>query len=74
MKKSPNSSLQVKISDIAVKATERTAADTSKSSPFNWGQGYNRKINLTFRKYRNHGNYYFLLNTFDLSIKLLRYL
>lgn len=45
MKKSPNSSFHIKISDIAVKVTERTAADTSKSSLFNWGQGYNTKEN-----------------------------
>lgn len=55
-KKSPNISLYVKISSIAIKVTKCTAADTSKTLLFNWGQGYNTKRNLNSGKYRNHGN------------------
>jgi len=31
-------------------------SDTSKTSVFNWGQGYNTKRNLKSGKYWNHGN------------------
>lgn len=56
MKKSPSFSLHVKISNIVIKGTKCTTADTSKSLLFNWGQDYNAKRTLKSETYRKHGN------------------